>query len=106
MDTRARLGWSRTALRLSTKAAFWPKRGGAQERGIVAGPFKVELLGRASLALNKEDSVLVWVRESKCSQAAKSDSVVSCLWQQAADWLESSSLAALCNISLTGTHAM
>ena len=41
-----------------------------------------------------------------CSQAAKSDAAISCLWQQAADWLESLSLAALCNTSLTGTHAM
>ena len=54
------LGWSGTAVRLSIKAAFWSKWGRAQERGIaVAGPLKGQQLGRASLAPNKEDSVLV-----------------------------------------------
>lgn len=48
-------------------AAFWPKRGRAQERGIVSTrPRKGQQMGSASLALNKEDSVLVLVREYKC----------------------------------------
>lgn len=49
-------------------AAFWLKKGSAQERGIVTTEprFPGQQLGSTTPALNKEDSVLVLARECKC----------------------------------------